>query len=136
MPKPPRPATAPPIDPSGAATANSARAPSDSTALYRKRNTRPTLPALQADGTPRPEAPPAPDDDAPSAILVDEISIPEPPGADSPSRLPAVMLDADPGRMALLRVPSLPSLPRTRLFLPIALAAVVAIAAWLLRSML
>jgi hypothetical protein len=115
--------------------ANSPRAPSDSTAIYRKRNTRPTLPALQADGTPRPEAPPEPADDAPSAILVDEISIPEPPGADSPSRLPSVMLDADPGRMALLRVPSLPSLPRTRLVVPIALAAVVVIAVWLLRSM-
>jgi hypothetical protein len=126
--------------PAGAATSgldvpHPVTGPADSTALYRRPGTRPTMPAVGADLAPAAADPPANKSRAPDLG-----------GEDAPSCLPAVNFDvANPEGMARLRhvvdsglrnavdiarqgVPHRPS----RLLVPIAIGAVVLLVMWLL----
>jgi hypothetical protein len=127
------------VDAPGATTAghdtHRKSAPSDSTALYRKR-TNPTLPAVSSDMiagaqpvTDTPEVDAAVDAAIDAAIGVG----PPPPGPDdAPSDLPSVMLDApgSPGRgMRPLALPR----PPMQVILSIIAAALVVLGLWMLR---
>jgi hypothetical protein len=107
---------------------NPASAPTESTAIYRKRNTRPTLTAAEPEPIAR---------DPTKPLIVSATPIgpaEESPGEDAPSCLPSVMMDAAAPRRALR--PVAPQTPLGRVILPIALAALMVIATWLLRSIL
>lgn len=104
---------------------NRPSAPSDSTALYRKR-TNPTLPAVAPEAIARPpleSSSPA----APEAPLDVELSAPNPDASD----LPAVMLDGPaPGGLGMpLTLPR----PPVRMILSIIAIALVVVGLWLLR---
>ncbi|TMQ05458.1 MAG: hypothetical protein E6J90_48915 [Deltaproteobacteria bacterium] len=116
--------------------ANPASAPTESTAIYRKRNTRPTLPAVADEPVARAEtARPVARAETAKPIIVSATSLggdeaPE----DAPSELPPVNLDAAVRRRMLH--PVAPHSPLGRLVVPIALVVLLAIATWLLRSIL
>lgn len=114
---------------------NRPSAPSDSTALYRKR-TNPTLPTLSPDViagaqpvTDTPEVDAAVD----AAIDAAMGRSPPPPGPDDvPSQLPSVMLDAPAPPGLGMRPLALPR-PPMQLILSIIAAALVVIGLWMLR---
>jgi hypothetical protein len=107
---------------------NRPSAPSDSTALYRKR-TNPALPAVSPDATARPPpgSEPSHPDAVPDAPLDVELSAPNPDAAD----LPAVMLDG-PAPTGLRRPLALPR-PPVRLILSIIAVALAVVGLWLVR---
>jgi hypothetical protein len=113
---------------------NRASAPSDSTALYRKR-TNPTLPTVSPDmitGTqPVTDTPEV--DAAVDAAIDAAIGRRPPPGPDdAPSDLPSVVLDAPASPGLAMRPLTLPR-PPIQLILSIVAAALVVIGLWMLR---
>jgi hypothetical protein len=143
-PKPARPADPSPPPASAAAVAaaaagvdqaNRSSAPSDSTALYRKR-TNPTLPAMSPDLIGRAtHAPPSPSLDPPSDGLPDlalDGDLSGRHGDDAPPRLPAVVLDAASHGIA---VPLTLPRPPMRLILTFLAAALLAVAVWCFHAM-
>jgi len=114
---------------------NRSSAPSDSTALYRKR-TNPTLPAVSGDmvaGTQPVTDTPEVDAAVDAAIDAAMGRAPPPPGPDDlPSDLPSVMLDgpSPPGRA--MRPLSLPR-PPLQLILSLIAAGLVVLGLWMLR---
>jgi hypothetical protein len=104
---------------------NRPSAPSDSTALYRKR-TNPALPAVAPEAIARPP-PEASSSAAPEAPIDVDLSAPNPDASD----LPAVMLDSPaPGGLGMpLTLPH----PPVRMILSIIAVALVVVGLWLLR---
>jgi hypothetical protein len=126
-PKPPRPAdlASPALD------TNRASAPSDSTALYRKR-TNPMMPTLSPDLIARaaPAAePPAVDPLAELARDADSSASDD----DAPSRLPSVVLDA--ASRGIVVVPLALRRPPLHLVLSLVAVALVVVAIWCFHSM-
>lgn len=113
---------------------NRARAPQDSTALYRKR-TNPTLPTVSADVI----AGAQPVTDTPEVDAAVDAAIdaamgrrPPPPPDDAPSDLPSVVLDAPASPGLKMRPLALPR-PPMQLILSIIAAALVVAGLWMLR---
>lgn len=130
-----RPKPTRPLEPTPSPAAEPARAsaPSESTALYRKR-TNPSLPTISPDLVAR--SAPAPAAHPPVSTALSSLARDDDPSDandDAPSRLPSVVLDiAGSGRvvspLALRR-------PPTGLVVAIAAAALIVIAVWLLRAL-
>lgn len=105
---------------------NPARAPSDSTALYRRRSTMPAIPVVSAD-------PYAYGDRAAASrgasTLLDDVQRETPDTDDSPSALPSVNLDVASSSLSAF----IPRAPPARFALPIVLVVAVALI-WLFRT--
>lgn len=119
-PKPPRPADPPPT----AESTHRTSAPSESTALYRKR-TNPSMPALSPDLLPRAAAPEPP---APSALAPPHDD--DAAADDGISRLPSVVLD--PIGSGAVVYPLALRAPSLGLIVAIGVSALIVIGVWLL----
>lgn len=112
--------------------ANRSSAPSDSTALYRKR-TNPTLPTISPDLLART----GPASTQPPAESLSELALDSDPSAasgdDAPSRLPSVVLDS--ASTGIVVYPLALPRPPVRLILTIIAIALVMVAIWCFRSM-
>jgi hypothetical protein len=101
--------------------------PSESTAIYRKRNSRPALPAVPSDRNERQSTAPSTRASTAPRHAREEAS-----NGDDPSGLPSVNLDAAAPRRRVRRSHASHT-PLDRLIFPISLAAVLVLTTLLLR---
>lgn len=122
-PKPPRPAEPPPAE-----STHRTSAPSESTALYRKR-TNPAMPALSPDVLTR-ATPPAPAAEATAPSMLAPPHEDDPAVDDGVSRLPSVVLDPIGSGAVVYPLALRP--PSLRVVVAIGVAALIVIGVWLL----